>query len=248
MTNSTNVSENITIIHGDSLELIKNYPDSYFDIAIIDPPYGIGEDGSKNHSRSNKTGKGWPGMHVRGKEIKSKDYVPFAGGDSSAPTKEYFQELFRVSKTVILWGANHYIENIPKQNASCRIVWDKENGNNDFADCELAWTNIPRAVRKFKYKWHGMLQEDMKNKEVRIHPTQKPVELYKWLLSKYAVPGNKVLDTHLGSGSIGIACYDLGFSLTGIELSEYYYNKAVERIRGHIDDTPSPTEKVQFFE
>lgn len=111
------------------------------------------------------------------------------------------------------WGANHFISKIPFD-SPCWIVWDKDNGNNDFADCELAWTSFSYAVRKFKYKWHGMLQENMKNKEIRIHPTQKPVALYKWLLTSYAKPGMRILDTHGGSMSHAIAAHDLGFDLT----------------------------------
>lgn len=139
----------------------------------------------------------------------------------------------RVSKNQIIWGANHFIEHIPNANSSCWIVWDKDNGENDFADCELAYTSFKSAVRKFKFRWQGMLQENMKCKEERIHPTQKPVALYAWLLNNYAKEGWKILDTHLGSGSIAIACNELGYSLTGIELDPYYYEKAKERIRKH---------------
>lgn len=115
----------------------------------------------------------------------------------------------------------------------CWIVWDKQNGNNDFADCELAWTSFPSAVRKFTFQWAGMLQGDMKNKEVRIHPTQKPCALYRWLLQKYAHPGDKILDTHGGSGSSCIACYDLGFDLTWMELDKDYYEAAKARFEKH---------------
>jgi site-specific DNA-methyltransferase (adenine-specific) len=111
--------------------------------------------------------------------------------------------------------------------------WDKDNGNTDFADCELAWTSFKTSVRKYKFKWQGMFQENMKNKELRIHPTQKPVALYKWLLDKYAKPGDKILDTHLGSGSIAIACHDYEFDLTACELDAEYYNKAMDRINNY---------------
>jgi site-specific DNA-methyltransferase (adenine-specific) len=201
------------------MELMARYPDKYFDLAIVDPPYGIGENGSTNKTR--------------GKLAKSKNYKSFAGGDISAPNKDYFIELKRVSKNVIIWGANHFIENIPNQNSSSWIVWDKQNGDNDFADCELAWTNHKTAVRKFEFRWAGMLQGDMKNKETRIHPTQKPVALYKWLLDKYAKPNDKILDTHLGSGSIAIACHDYGFDLTACELDKEYFDKAMQRINNH---------------
>lgn len=199
----------------DCMEGMKEFPDKYFELAIVDPPYGIGENGNKNHTR--------------GKLAKAKCYKPFFGGDESAPNKEYFVELMRVSKKQIVWGANHFISKIPLD-SPCWIVWDKENGTNDFADCELAWTSFSSAVRKFKYKWNGMLQENMKNKEVRIHPTQKPVALYRWLLKNYAKPGDKILDTHVGSASSLIACHELGFDYVGFELDKEYFDKATERL------------------
>jgi len=208
----------ITITNEDNMELMARYPDKHFDLAIVDPPYGIGEDGSKNHSR--------------GKFAISKNYKSFAGNDLNAPEKEYFNELKRISKNQIIWGANHFISKIPFD-SSCWIVWDKDNGETDFADCELAYTSFKTAVRRFKFKWQGMLQENMKNKEIRIHPTQKPVALYKWILDKYAKKGDIILDTHLGSGSIAIACHDYGFDLTACELDEEYYNKALDRLKKH---------------
>jgi site-specific DNA-methyltransferase (adenine-specific) len=198
------------------MELMPRYPDKHFDLAIVDPPYGIGESGSKNQTR--------------GKLAISKNYKAFFGNDLKPPDIIYFNELFRVSKQQIIWGANHFISRIPFD-SSCWIIWDKENGNTDFADCEMAWTSFPLAVRKFTFRWQGMLQGDMKNKEQRIHPTQKPVALYKWLLSKYAKPGWKILDTHLGSGSHAIACYDMGFALTACEIDGDYFDGAVERLR-----------------
>jgi len=187
------VTDKIEITNEDNMLLMARYPDKYFDLAIVDPPYGIGEDGAKNHSRGKATR---PTMYT------SKNW------DSSAPSKDYFIELTRVSKQVIIWGANHFIENIPNSNSSSWVVWDKQNGDNDFADCELAWTNHKTAVRKFA--------------------------LYKWLLDKYAKQGDKILDTHLGSGSIAIACHDYGFELTACELDLEYYEKAVERINNHV--------------
>ena len=119
-------------------------------------------------------------------------------------------------------GANHFISNIPID-SSCWIVWNKDNGASDFADCELAWTSFKTAVRMFTWRWSGMLQQNMKNKERRIHPTQKPVALYAWLLMNYAKEGDRILDTHLGSGSSRIAAYKLGFDFVGCELDEYYF-------------------------
>jgi site-specific DNA-methyltransferase (adenine-specific) len=201
--------------NGDCMDLMREAPDNHWDLAIVDPPYGIGECGGTNKSR--------------GKLATAKDYKPFAGGDKEAPGPDYFKELRRVSKNQICWGANHYIDRIP-HGSPCWIVWDKVTGKSDFADCELAWTSFKTAVRKFEFQWSGMLQGDMRNKEKRIHPTQKPVKLYDWLLSKYAEPGQRILDTHMGSGSIAIACHYFGAHLTATELDEDYFKAACERI------------------
>lgn len=207
---------NIELLNINCMEYMAGLPDKAFDLAIVDPPYGIGEDGSNNASRS--------------KLAKAKDYKPFAGNDKSAPDKDYWFHLLRVSKNQIVFGANHFISKIPLD-SPCWIIWDKNNGDNDFADCELAWTSFKTAARKFKYTWNGMLQEDMKNKENRIHPTQKPVALYKWLLHNYAKQGNKILDTHLGSGSSAIAAHYGGFDFVGCELDKGYYDAACKRFK-----------------
>lgn len=224
------------ITNEDNMELMARYPDKYFDLAIVDPPYGIGESGKTNKSR--------------GKLAKSKKYKSFAGDDLKSPDVEYFNELLRVSKNQIIWGANHFISKIPLD-SSCWIVWDKQNGKTDFADSELAWTSFKTSVRNFYFQWQGMLQGDMKNKEIRIHPTQKPVKLYEWLLLNYAQrkcnhkhseqerefcsdcrnQDVKILDTHLGSGSIAIACHRLGFDLTACELDKDYFEAAMKRIK-----------------
>jgi len=212
----------IQITNECNMDLMKRYPDNYFDLAIVDPPYGIGESSNDNKSRS-KLGK-------------SKNYGN-KNWDDNAPNQDYFNELKRVSKHQVIWGANHFIENIPNANSSCWIVWDKVNGENDFADCELAYCSQKTAVRKIEFRWHGMLQGNMKEKEIRIHPTQKPVALYKAVLDKYAKQGDKILDTHLGSGSIAIACHDYGFDLTACELDKEYFDKAMERINNHMAQT-----------
>lgn len=199
----------------DCMEGMKHFPDKFFDLAIVDPPYGIGENGSKNHTR--------------GKLATATNYKAFAGGDVKPPDKDYFSELFRVSKNQIIWGANHFISRMPRD-SSCWIVWDKVNGENDFADCELAWTSLKSAVRKFEFRWAGMLQGNMKNKEIRIHPTQKPVALYAWLLNNYAKPGDKILDTHVGSASSLVACHNLGFEYVGFELDSDYFKAASDRL------------------
>jgi site-specific DNA-methyltransferase (adenine-specific) len=197
------------------MDLMREMPENHWDLAIVDPPYGIGEDGLKNHSRC--------------KVAKATKYTP-KNWDKSTPSLDYFLELKRVSKNQIVWGANHFIQNIPNCNSSCWIVWDKDNSG-DFADCELAFTSFKSAVRKFTWRWNGMLQQDMKNKEQRIHPTQKPVALYNWLLHNYAKPGDRILDTHLGSMSIAIACHYKGFHLTGTELDKDYFTAGVERVK-----------------
>ncbi len=202
---------------GDCMDYMATLPDKACELAIVDPPYGIGECGDTNSSR--------------GHLATAKNYKAFAGNDLTAPSANYFDELRRVSKNQIIWGSNHFIDNLPFNcNSPCWIVWDKDNGASDFADCELAYCSFKTAVRKISLRWHGMLQHDMKNKEIRIHPTQKPVKLYEWLLANYAKEGDRILDTHLGSGSSAIAAHKMGFDFVGIELDADYYNSACERI------------------
>ena len=209
----------IKLYNKDCMEALKEMKDNQFDLAIVDPPYGIGES-SKDEKRNGY------GVYTKKQTYKAKDW------DNAAPNKEYFTQLKRVSKNQIIWGANHFISKIPFD-SSCWIVWDKDNNKNDFADCELAYTSFSTAVRKIKWRWNGMLQQNMKNKEQRIHPTQKPVSLYEFLLMKYAKEGDKILDTHLGSGSIAIACHNLGFDLEGYELDKEYFEAAKKRLKQH---------------
>jgi site-specific DNA-methyltransferase (adenine-specific) len=186
----------MNIVHlCDCMDFMRDKPDKAYDLAIVDVNYGINQGGEKNYTRC--------------KLAIAKDYKGF--DDSKAPEKLYFDTLIRISKNQIIFGANHFISKIP-YDSSCWIVWDKENGENDFADCELAWTSFDTSVRRLRYRWAGMLQEKMgKGKEERIHPCQKPVALYKWLLKNYAKPGQTIFDSHVGSGSSRIACYDMGF-------------------------------------
>jgi len=197
---------------------MKEFPDKYFELAIIDPQYG--KDNANAFCKYSNTKVG-NGLAERG-NYKMKDW------DKEPPKKEYFDELFRVSKNQIIWGANHFISKIP-YDSSCWVVWDKHI-NGKFADCELAWTSFDIPVKKFDFTWNGMIQGDMKNKEKRIHPTQKPVALYAWLLNKYAKKGDKILDTHLGSASSIVACHNLGFEYCGFELDKEYFELAQERI------------------
>lgn len=204
----------IELYNEDNMQLMARYPYKHFDLAIVDPPYGINMDGGK--------------IGIDG-DAKAKQYTKY-DWDKQAPNKAYFEELQRVSKNQIIWGANHFIENMPKMNASCWIVWDKDKVGGYFADCELAWTSFDTAVRKFKWTWHGFIQQNMANKQERIHPTEKPIQLYQWLLQNYAKEGDLILDTHLGSASIAIACHREKFSLVGCELVKEYYDKGLKRL------------------
>lgn len=204
---------NIELLHIDCMEYMKGLPDKAFELAIVDPEYGI--NASKGVWGSSNLGKV--------KDYGKKDW------DKNPVREEVLTEILRVSKNQIIWGANHFISKIPFD-SSCWIVWDKQNSG-DFADCELAYTSFKSAVRKFTFRWNGMLQGDMKNKEDRIHPTQKPVALYKWLLHNYAKPGDKILDTHGGSMSSAIACHQMGFDLTLCELDKDYYEAGVKRFK-----------------
>ncbi|MCP3924539.1 MAG: site-specific DNA-methyltransferase [Desulfobacterales bacterium] len=185
-------NENGKLYHGDCLKIMPIL--EKVDLALTDPPYGIGEAAGKNKSRS--------------KLAISKDYGNDAW-DNEIPSKECFELITKVSKNQIIFGGNYFIEYL--KNSSCWLVWDKDNGKTDFADCELAWTNFNTAVRYFKYRWHGMLQENSgKHKEKKCHPTQKPVGLFKQILLKYSSENQTILDPFAGSGTTGLACEDLG--------------------------------------
>jgi site-specific DNA-methyltransferase (adenine-specific) len=202
----------LNITNEDNMELMARYPDNYFDLAIVDPPYGnIDAIGLTDNKKNGK------------QATKRKGYRLF---ENIAPDNEYYLELERVSKNQIVWGGNFL--------GLCGgvVVWQK-NGT-AFGEAEIAICSTHKSVKVFEYTWNGMIQGDMKNKEVRIHPTQKPVALYKWILDKYAKQGDKILDTHLGSGSIAIACHDYGFDLTACELDKEYFDLAQKRINQHV--------------
>lgn len=208
----------ITITNEDNMELMARYPDNYFELAIVDPPYG------GNDAIGLKNNKG-----VKKQASKRTDYKIFK---NTAPKQEYFKELKRVSKEQIIWGVNFY-NNFDLSGG--RICWDKKG--TAFGRAELAYYSGSKSVNVVELVWNGMLQQDMKNKEHRIHPTQKPVKLYEWLLMNYAKRGDKILDTHLGSGSIAIACHNLGFELTACELDTEYYEAALKRLEQHQSQT-----------
>jgi len=209
------------------MEAMAEMEDNEFDLAIVDPPYGIGASADSRVGGSYTVNMGGVKKKVAAKTYISKDW------DFKKPTTKYWQEIKRVSKNQIIWGGNYFVENLTDN--SCWLVWNKRNGENNNADCELAWTSFKTAVRMFEWKWNGMLQQNMKHKEVRIHPTQKPVALYKWLLKNYAKEGDRILDTHLGSGSIGIACWDYEMDLVGYEIDVDYFKAAKKRIDNHMD-------------
>ena len=213
----------IRFIHGDNLEFMKQQKIKYYDLAIVDPPYG-----SENIKGGYTAGKGG-GIAKH----KNKDYHK-ALWEQPKPTRVYFDYLMEISKNQIVWGANHFISAMPYDSPAW-VFWNKKNGASHFADGELAWTSFKTALRMFEFRWSGMLQENMKEKEERIHPTQKPVQLYKWLLDTFAKKGDKILDTHGGSGSIAIACHKLGFSLDIVEIEEKHFRDMINRFDSQPD-------------
>ncbi|NOY72943.1 MAG: site-specific DNA-methyltransferase [Gammaproteobacteria bacterium] len=202
------------------MEYMATVPDKEFDLAITDPPYFSGP------NKSGYYGKGYSSLGVQ----RAKHYDDVKNWD--IPKREYFEELKRVSKNQIIWGANHFSD-VFNPTSSCWIVWDKDNGKSSFADAELAYTSFSSAVRIFKYMWNGMHQGsfggDVRKNTPRIHPTQKPVPLYDWLLKNYSQPNQKILDTHLGSGSSAIAAHYFGCDFVGCEIDADYFNAATER-------------------
>ncbi len=193
------------------MHLMSRYEDNYFDLAIVDPPYGIGIDGQKENKKGKKSDR---------KYHKQKQW------DDSIPKKEYFEELQRVSKNQIIWGANYFVEHLTKGTKGW-IVWFKGQIGLTMSDCELAYSSFQRATRVVNINRVDLLKQNT------IHPTEKPIRLYQWLLDNYAIKGDKILDTHLGSGSIAIACHNLGFDLTACELDKEYYEAAMKRINNH---------------
>ena len=201
----------ITITNEDNMELMSRYADKYFDLAIVDPPYGIERFKKPSGNTRFKTSK-----------LMQNEGIIW----DKKPKNEYFDELFRVSKNQIIWGANNF--NLPPTEYFC--IWDKKQTVENFATAEYAWVSmgLKKPAKIFEYSIHKHNHTD------KIHPTQKPIDLYKWILNTYANKGDKILDTHLGSGSIAIACHDYGFDLTACELDTEYYKEALKRYNTHI--------------
>lgn len=207
----------ITLYNCDCMEYLRTLPDNAFDLAIVDPP------------TAQQYARGKNGFGVCDNRPDRKD----TAWDKEIPTQEYFDELRRVSKNQIIWCGIYYTHLLPQ--SKCWLVWDKigaMNSGSPYADCELAWTSFNQVVRKFTLRQHGFICDSKDGK--RIHPTQKPSELYWWLLDRYAKEGDKILDTHLGSGSSAIAAWELGFEFVGIEIDKTYYNAARDRLIKHI--------------
>jgi len=200
----------------DCMEGMKGFPDKFFDLAIVDPPYGV------NYGKSGKLGSG--------RVAKSNNYKPTTW-DSKPPDINYFNELNRISRDQIIWGCNHYTDRINLK--SGRIIWDKLLPFDEISGMELAYNSCSNGISVFKYLWHGMLQENMKNKEIRTHPTQKPANLYRWILRRYAKPDYKIIDTHAGSCSSVIAFLDFGCQWIAFEIDKDYYEVANKRIENH---------------
>jgi len=193
----------INVVHNsDCLPAMREMKDNQYDLCIVDPPYGIKADSNKNGtSKSELYKKNW---------------------DIASPTREYFTELKRISTNQIIWGANHFLGWC----SSGWIVWDKGTGDNSYADCELAYSSFSRPIRKFLKVWVGA---NAKDGLYRIHPTQKPIDLYKWLLKNYTKPKDTILDTHVGSGSSRIACWEMGFDFEGYEIDKDYWEAQEKR-------------------
>ena len=230
------ITDKIQITNEDNMELMKRYPNNYFDLAIVDLEYCIGA--SKPSIKPNiALQKNGTKLNIKQPNYTQKDW------DLKLSSQEYLNELFRVSKEQVIFGGNYY------GLSGGYLVWNKLNGESDQFGCEMAWLSFTKRTDIVNFMWAGMFQGiycgidirkaliqqgNKKLNEKRLHPTQKPVALYKWLLDKYAKQGDKILDTHLGSGSIAIACHDYKFELTACELDKEYFDKAIQRIKNHV--------------
>jgi site-specific DNA-methyltransferase (adenine-specific) len=208
----------LDIRHADCMDLMREYPDGHFDLAIVDPPYGIGI-----VSQFNKTTESKSSM------MRGMNGITGGEWDNAPPDGQYFAELRRVSKHQIVWGGNYFLDHL--NSTRCFLSWDKMNGTNNMADFELAWTSFDVSCRRFA------MHHFSAGYDTKIHPTQKPVALYKWIMATYAKPGDRILDTHLGSGSIAIAAHYAGVHLTACEIDSDYYAAGCERVERETQQT-----------
>lgn len=200
------LTEKISLYNGDCMEYMKSLPGNYFDLAIVDPDYALNGKISK--------GGTW-----------AKKYKGFDGALGGKPTKEYFDELFRISKNQIVWGGNYFIDLLYP--TRCFLIWDKKARMNTLADCEMAWTSFDKNAKIFTHPRN--------TGEKRVHICQKPIALYEWIMNNYAKPNERILDTHLGSGSSAIAAHTLGFEFVGVEINKQYFDSALTRIKKHTE-------------
>lgn len=200
------LTEKISLYNGDCMEYMKSLPDGFFDLAIVDPDYALNGKISK--------GGTW-----------AKKYKGFDGALGGKPTKEYFDELFRISKNQIVWGGNYFIDLLYP--TRCFLIWDKKARMNTLADCEMAWTSFDKNAKIFTHPRN--------TGEKRVHICQKPIALYEWIMNNYAKPKERILDTHLGSGSSAIAAHRLGFEFVGVEINKQYFDSALTRIKKHTE-------------
>ena len=224
---------NIILYNDDCMEIMKEYPDRYFDLAIVDPPYGINVTKMNMESgiglSPDRTEKRLRDKRLKGAgKLKNRIINQMnCDWDLHVPNKQYFEQLFRISKNQIIWGGN-YFELKPTR---CFVIWDKEQSFLNFSACEYAWTSFDYPSKLFRFSNRGILAKD---KSTKIHPTQKPVNLYKYLLYQFAKNGDKIIDTHLGSGSSALAAADFDCEFVGCEIDNEYYDGALNRIRKHI--------------
>lgn len=212
------IKDKVRLFNCDCMNFMKEIPDNYYELAIVDPPY---------FDKANNPG--YFGADYSSIGVRRRKYG--IAKVWKKPDEKYFRELLRVSKNQIIWGINYYP--VIKDLGSGRIIWDKVKDQTTFSKAEIAFCSMIDSVNLFRYKWNGMLQQDMFTKEVKIHPTQKPVALYRWLLTNYAKQGNKIFDSHGGSFSSACACLDLGFEFDGCELDKDYFKSACDRLDNH---------------
>lgn len=222
------ISGGIRLYQADCMKMLSQIPDKYYSLCICDPPYGIGWDGENATMSAGVRKNGTQRKMESWNNPRPKGYMK-KEWDNKSPDKIYFDELKRVTRNQIIWGGNYFTEYLVPSGGW--VTWEKGVPDGmSLSQCELAWTNCLNSIRHIRLLWAGYKKCEEVN---RTHPTQKPIKLYEWLLKNYAKPGDRILDTHLGSGSIAIACYNMGFDLDGYEIDKDYYEAAVKRLEDH---------------